>query len=50
MKEAEVSGSSNSVRFDNLAANRYYSLEFIFRNTDDLLCSAWVSELIQISE
>ena len=50
IKIAEKSGNLKSFHFKDLSVDRYYSVELSFKKEDDLLCSAWVSELIQIKE
>jgi hypothetical protein len=49
-KVSEISGSSILVQFKNLPLARFYSVEFSFKDRDDLFCSSWVSELIQFDK
>ena len=47
IKIAEKSGNFKLFHFKDLSVNRYYSVELSFKKEDDLLCSSWISELIQ---
>ena len=50
IKVSEISGNSSLVQFKNLPLARFYTVEFSFKKQDELLCSTWVSDLIQIKE
>lgn len=49
LEVSRKSGKSVNVVFSDLLLNRYYKLEISFDKKEDLLCSSWVSELINLN-